>query len=120
MSTTQDILDAARKLGEMISQHDAAQKLESALTKLQDDQDAQKALNDYNRCLQTIAEKEAAGQPIEVEDKRQLESLQAEVIRSPVLRDFQVAQMDYVDLMRKVDEAMAGPRDAASPMVDPG
>ena len=30
------------------------------------------------------------------------------MIRNPLLRDFQMAQMDYLDLMRKVDEAMAG------------
>ena len=110
MSSTQEILDAAQQLGQLIAQHEAAAKLQAALTALQADNDAQQALNDYNRQLQTISEKEAANQPIEVDEKHQLESLQKEVVRSPLLRNFQAAQMDYVDLMRQVDQAMQTPR----------
>ena len=55
-----------------------------------------------------IAEKEARQQPIEVEDKRKLEQLHQKVIEHPLLRDLQVVQMDYLDLMRKVDEALRG------------
>jgi hypothetical protein len=60
-----------------------------------------------------------------VEDKRQLERLQKAVVMNPTLRELQMVQMDYVDLMRRVDEAMAGagglepPSSAASPIVTP-
>ena len=51
-------------------------------------------------------------------DKQQLEKLQSAVIRNPTLRDFQVRQMDHLDLMRRVDEAMSGgpmPEQGAAP-----
>lgn len=119
MPSTQDILDAAKKLGNLISEHDVAKKVESAAKRLDDDRDAQRALTDYNRHLQALSEKEQKGQPIEVEDKHKLQSLQNAVIRNPLLREFQTAQMDYVDLLRKVDEAMTGeapgPAAAAAP-----
>ena len=108
MATTEDILKRARELGELIQGHPAAKKLETVLAKLQADIEAQRAMNDYNRLLQSLGEKEAAGQPIEVDDKRKLESAQKAVMRNATLRDFQVAQMDYLDLMRKVDEAIEG------------
>ena len=73
-----------------------------------DDVEAQRAVNDYNRQLQAIGEKEAAGKAIEVEDKRKLEAAQQKVVRHPLLGQMQMAQMDYVDLLRKVDEAMMG------------
>jgi len=108
MSTTEQIIEAARQLGKQIAAHDAAQMVKQAVEKLKQDIEAQRVLNDHNRHLSTIAEKEAKGQPIEVEDKKRLGELQDLVIQNSVLRDFQVAQMDYLDLMRRVEAAMAG------------
>lgn len=115
MSTTDDVLKKARELGDLISEHPATKKLEDVLQRLQNDTDAQRALNDYNRHLQALAEKEQAGRPIEVEDKRKLEQLQGALVRNPILRDFQMAQMDYLDLMRQVDEATQGSAAGAAP-----
>jgi len=117
MATTQEILSAAEALGKLIAQHSAAKKFEDTVKKLQGDVEAQRVLNDYNRHLQKLGEKEASGKAIEVADKQHLEKLQQGVIRNPTLRDFQVAQMDYLDLMRRVDEAMQGgsPAEAAMP-----
>ncbi|MFP4144800.1 MAG: YlbF family regulator [Phycisphaeraceae bacterium] len=121
MTSTQEIVDAARKVGELIAEHDAAKKMEDVLKRLEDDRDAQRILTDYNRQVQEVAQKEMQGQPVEVEDKRKLEDLQKKVVTSPVLRDLQMAQMDYVDLMRKVDEAIGGqtPTPAGGPAINP-
>lgn len=122
MATTDDILKRARELGDLIQSHPAAKKLEEVLGKLQADIEAQRAMTDYNRLLQSLGEKEASGRPIEVDDKKKLEAAQKAVMKSATLRDFQVAQMDYLDLMRKVDEAIegsAGGQAAASPQAAP-
>ncbi|MFW6060206.1 MAG: YlbF family regulator [Phycisphaeraceae bacterium] len=129
MASTDQILQKARELGELISKHESAKKLEDVLKRLEQDSDAQRVLNDYNRHLQALSEKQQQGQPIEVEDKHKLEQLQKQVVTNKVLRDFQSAQMDYVDLMRRVDEAMGGQTPgaagggaeaaAASPLVNP-
>ena len=125
MTTTDEVLTAARELGKLVAGHDAAKKFEQMISGLRDDNDAQRLLNDYNRHLNTIAEKESAGKPIEVEDKKKLEDLQAKVIQHPVLRNLQIVQMDYLDLMRRVDEEISGGPGkgevaaAASPLVNP-
>ena len=125
MATTQEILDAAGELGKLIASHGVAAKFEQALKALQDDVPAQRALTDYQRHLTAVGEKEAAGKPIEVDDKQKLEALQRTIIQTPVLRDFQLAQMDYLDLMRQVDTAISGAPDvgaaapAESPLVNP-
>lgn len=108
MTTEDSILSAARQLGAQIAQTPAAQRLTQVARELEKDLDAQRALTDLNRHAEAIAQKQAAGQPIEVQDKRQLESLQQAVVRNPLLRDFQAAQMDYIDLMRRVDQAIQG------------
>ena len=127
MASTEQILQAAAELGKLIGEHPATKKFVDAAKGLQDDTEAQRVLNDYNRQLQTIHEKESKGQPIEVADKRKLEGLQQAVIQNKVLRDFQLVQMDYMDLMRRVDDALEPPlatavdpqAAAASPIVNP-
>lgn len=116
MATTQEILKAATELGKLIVSHQASQQFEAAVKKLQENVEAQRVLTDFNRHLQKIGEKEAEGKPIEVEDKRLLEKLQSNVIRNDILKQFQIAQMDYLDLMRKVDEAMTGMGDSSAAM----
>ena len=120
MATTQEILQAASDLGKLIASHPASKKVEEVATRLQADVEAQRALNDFNRLMQKLEEKQQSGQPIEVEEKKSLEKLQAAVIKNPVLRNFQMAQMDYLDLMRQVDEAMnGGPAQQAPPTQAP-
>lgn len=114
MASTQEIVDAAKKLGRMIGEHDTSRKLASALKALENNIESQRAMTDYQRFLQSLAEKEATGRPIEVSDKRKLEELQRAVVLNPILRQFQTAQMDYVDLIRKVDDAMLGQSDLAA------
>jgi len=126
MATTDELLKDARALGEKIATHDAAKKFEEAVKALRDDADAQRLLNDHNRAIMAVAEKEQKGEPVEVEDKRKLEDLQKKVVSNRTLRQLQMAQMDYVDLMRQVDQAMSGsaaPEDApadVSPLINPG
>ncbi len=121
MATTDEILKAAGDLGKMIAEHPAAKKFEDVTRKLQDDTEAQRLLTDFNRHMQTLQEKEAKRQPIEVADKHKLEELQAKVIKNKLVRDLQMAQMDFVDLMRRVDEAMQGqaPQADAGPVGQP-
>jgi cell fate (sporulation/competence/biofilm development) regulator YlbF (YheA/YmcA/DUF963 family) len=108
MATTSEILDAAKKLGELIATHESVKRYTDLVGQLQQDVEAQRAMNDFSRFLTKLGEKEQAGQPIEVADKHKLEELQTKVVRHPLLSRMQMAQMDYVDLLRKVDEAMTG------------
>ena len=112
MADTDAILKAATDLGKLIAAHPTTRKYEDVLKRLDDDTDAQRLMTDLNRHRETLAEKEAAGKPIEVDDKKKMTQLQQDVAMSPILRDLQMAQMDYLDLMRKVDQRMA---DAAGP-----
>jgi cell fate (sporulation/competence/biofilm development) regulator YlbF (YheA/YmcA/DUF963 family) len=128
MATTDQVLESARQVGKLVSEHPAIQKLQGVVEQLQKDIDAQRAMADFERFVATIHQKEQSGQPIEVADKRKLEELQRKVVTNRLLRDFQMAQIDVLDLRRKIDEAIfgseeipAGPGAAAgSPLTDPG
>ncbi len=127
MATTQEILDAAKSLGQLISTHPAARRMDDLMKKLQNDREAQRALTDFNRHMQMLSQKEQTGRPIEVEDKRKMDQFQAAVAQNLVLREMQMAQMDYLDLMRQIDDLINGaegegatgaaPAAAASPII---
>ncbi|MEM1108705.1 MAG: YlbF family regulator [Planctomycetota bacterium] len=107
MSDLPPILEAADALGKRIAEYPATKKLKGLLKDLDDNPDTQRLMNDLNRHQQTLAEKQAQGRPIEVEDKRKLEELQQAAAADPTFRDLQIAQMDYVDLMRQVDQRIS-------------
>jgi cell fate (sporulation/competence/biofilm development) regulator YlbF (YheA/YmcA/DUF963 family) len=107
MSTTEEILSVARDLAKLIESSEPARKMAAVLEQLKADVDAQRLFTDHTRAVEAIAEKQAEGKPIEVKDKHRVEDLQKKVIRNDILRNLQTTQMDYVDLMRKVDEAMS-------------
>ena len=120
MATTQDILDAAKSLGKLISTHPAAKRMDDLMKKLQSDREAQRALTDFNRHMQMLSQKEQMGQPIEVEDKRKMDQFQSAVAANLVLRELQMAQMDYLDLMRQVDDLVSGAEgEGATPAAAP-
>ena len=108
MATEQEILEKAAELGEMIAEHDAVKKLQSAANAFQADVNSQRAMTDYQRMAQTLQQKAQQGGAIEVEDKHKLEALQQAVVTNPLLANMQRAEMDYVDLLRKVDAALLG------------
>jgi len=49
MPTLEDIIEQATKLGELIADHDATQKLASATQAFEDDIQSQRAFTDYQR-----------------------------------------------------------------------
>ena len=114
MASDKDILEQAGKLGELIAEHDATKKLESASKAFEADVNSQRAMTDYQRFAQTLQEKAQQGGAIEVDDKRKLETLQQAVITNPLLANMQRAEMDYLDLLRKVDSAIVASGGAAS------
>lgn len=135
MATKQEIMDTAKELGKQIAKNEVGKKLETAIGKLEADADAQRTMADYQRFIQTLGEKEAAGQPIEVEEKQKLQTMQNAVVHNLTLQQFQIAQMDYLDLMREVDQVISAqstgqpgpgshgsaPQQAApSPLITPG
>ncbi len=102
MPTTQEIEQAAKDLGKLVGDHAAAQRFDDAAKALDNDIEAQRLLTDFNRAIQEVAQKQAQQKPIEVADKKKLEDLQTQVAMNLKVRAMQQAQMDYVDLLRKV------------------
>lgn len=114
MPSTEEIMKEAKKLGQMLVEHDAVKKAKQAIERFEKDRDAQQVMTQFSQTLQKLAQKEATGQPIEVAEKKQLQQLQTTLAHNLTMRQFQTAQMDFEDLLRQVDEAVSGPATEAA------
>ncbi|MEM6457907.1 MAG: YlbF family regulator [Planctomycetota bacterium] len=108
MSTDDTVIAAAEALGRELASHPVVQKLEGLVKELEADTEAKRLMADLRRQEESLLKKEASGQPIEVADKHRRQELQQSVAMNPLLGRLQAAQMDYVDLMRKIDGLIGG------------
>src|SRR5256885_2886449 len=98
---TQQIMDAADKLGQMVAQHPAIDKYKQAQKSLADDPDASRLLNDFNRQLMTLARQEESGMPVSDAQRHQLESLQTQLASHLKIKALNMAQVEFIDLLRR-------------------
>jgi len=102
----EEVLKLAAQLGEAIRRHPRYVKLRETDERVRNDKSATDALEAYNKAAEDIARKEHSGQPVEVEDKRRLRALQETVAGNASVKVFLMAQADYAELMRKMNDAI--------------
>lgn len=103
------IIVASGELGRQIAGTAVGKAFLQTRQKVQEDEQALKMLEDYQKQLQKIAELERKGQPIEPEDKRELTSLQQKIASHENLKAWMRTQADFTELMRKVNRGIAEP-----------
>jgi len=101
-----DILEQARRLGDLIRQHPRYRRLREADAKVRGDQAATEALDAYNKAAVAIQQRESSGEPVEVEEKRNLERLRDAVASNETVKAFSTAQADYAEMMQRMNEAI--------------
>jgi len=100
------IIELARQLGEAISNSNQAAALRSVRQEMTGQDELMKLMSDYEQQMDRISKLESEGKPVEVDDKRALRDLHDSLVSNPTFKKFNEAQMEYIDLMRKVNEAM--------------
>lgn len=104
-----DIIDHAERLGKLVADHPAVQKYRDAQKSVGDDPDARAALSDFNRMIESLARQEQQGMSITDAQRLSLESLQTRVASNLKVKALNIAQVDFMDLLRKVSEAWQKP-----------
>ncbi len=102
----EDIIAMAERLGKAISASPQAAGLREAQAAMQADEVTSKLMADFQAQTQRIAQLEAEQKPVEVEDKRKLEDLHGKLISMKMFKTFTAAQVEYVDVMRRVNDAI--------------
>ena len=103
---TNQILDAAAKLGQLVAQHPAIARFRDAQKALADDPDASRLLGEFDRQLENLARQQQSGMQVTDAQRRQLEVLQGQIASHLRIKSMHLAQVEYVDLLRKVNQAV--------------
>ncbi|HEY1686319.1 MAG TPA: YlbF family regulator [Tepidisphaeraceae bacterium] len=106
---TQQIMDAADKLGDMVAQHPAVSKYKDAQKMVSSDPDASRLLSEFNRLLENLARGEQAGVGPTDAQRKQLETLQTQIMSHIKVKALNMAQVEFYDLLRKVTQAIHRP-----------
>lgn len=101
-TTTQEILDKATSLGKLVAEHPAVEKYRQAQRAVASDPDAGRLMSEFNRQLETLARAEQMGTGITDAQRNQLEALQGQIISHIKIKALNMAQVDFIDLLRKV------------------
>src|SRR5215218_7542908 len=103
---TTQILAEADKLGNLVAQHPAVEKYKQAQKAVADDPDANRSMMEFERQIETLARQEASGMPVTDAQRQSLESLQSRIVSNIKVKALNMAQVDFIDLLRKVNQAV--------------
>src|SRR3954469_15696455 len=106
MADTQEVLAAAASLGALIATNPAVAAYKETVRQLDLDVGAKTLLQQYEQLIETLSIKEQQMQPIEVAEKKQFEQLQQSIMMNVTLKKFAAVQGEYMELMKKVQEAI--------------
>ena len=105
---TQQILAEADKLGQLVAQHPAVEKYKSAQKAVSDDADTTRTMAEFQRQFETLARQEQSGMPMTDAQRQQLENIQARLVSNIKVKALNMAEVDFIDLLRKVNQAVQG------------
>ncbi len=102
------VIELARRLGEQLSKHERTMELKAAQQAADADSQAGELVKSYQQQVDRIATLEKGQKPIEVTDKQKLRDLEEKISLNPALSNLTRRQVDFVEMMRKVKEAIDG------------
>ena len=106
---TKDILDAAEKIAQMVADHPATARFKSAQKAVTEDAEASRLLADFDRQLETLGRQEQQGVPLTEAQRVQLEQLQSRIVSHIKIKNLNLAQVDFIDLLRRINQTIQRP-----------
>lgn len=106
---TKQVMDAAENLGNLLAQHPAVEKYKNAQKAVTDDAEAGRLLADFDRQIEGLARQEQTGRPITDAQRMQLEAIQTRLAQNLKVKAWNMAQVEFADLIRKVGQTYQRP-----------
>jgi cell fate (sporulation/competence/biofilm development) regulator YlbF (YheA/YmcA/DUF963 family) len=103
---TQQIMDEAAKLGDLVAQHPAVSRYKDARKAVEQDPDANRLLADFDRQIEALARQQQAGMPVTDAQQQQLESLQSRIVSHLKIKALNLAQVEFIDLLRRITQTI--------------
>jgi len=112
---TDQIMQEAEKLGQLVAQHPAVARYKQAQRSVAEDPEAGRLLADFDRQLETLGRQEQSGMPVTDAQRMQLESLQSRIISHIKIKNLNMAQTEFVDLLRRITQTIQRPLAGGQP-----
>lgn len=103
---TQQILSEAEKLGQLVATHPVVARFKDAQKAVANDPEAGRLLQEFDRTLDALGRQEQAGMPVTDAQRMQLESLQTRIASHLKIKALNLAQVEFVDILRKVTQTI--------------
>ena len=100
------ITELAERLGRAIADSPQVAALKAARDAMKNAPEAEQLFMDFREQTDKVARLQQDKKPIEVDDKRRLQDLHEKLIACEAFKQLTAAQVEYVDLMRKVNESI--------------
>jgi cell fate (sporulation/competence/biofilm development) regulator YlbF (YheA/YmcA/DUF963 family) len=98
------ILEIAKELGEALAAHPIGKRYHDSHKAIDTDPTAKELIQSYEKAAMQIGQKEHQGRPVEPSEKRHLAELQSQLAGNTVIKVWLKAQVDYMDLLRQVND----------------
>ena len=116
---TKQLMDEAEKLGRLVAQHPAIERYKQAQKAVANDAEAGRMMADFERTLGKLEQQAQAGIPVTDAQRDQLEVIQSKIAMHIKVKALNMAQVEFVDLLRKITQTiqlpLSGPSTAAGP-----
>jgi cell fate (sporulation/competence/biofilm development) regulator YlbF (YheA/YmcA/DUF963 family) len=103
---TQQILDEAVKLGQLAAQHPAVARFKQAREAVEKDAEASRMLAELDRQIEGLTRQAQSGMPVTDAQQHQLEALQSRIVSHIKVKALNMAQVEFVDLLRKISQTI--------------
>ena len=103
---TQQIMDEAAKVGQLVAQHPAVARYKEARRAVDQDAEASRMLSELDRQIENLTRQSQAGMPPTDAQQQQLEALQGRIVSHIKIKALNLAQVEFVDLLRKVSQTI--------------
>ena len=101
-----NLVELADRLGKKIAETEEFKNLKQARQAVKDDSKAQQLNNELEQVSQKLAKKERENQPIEVSEKRELQTARDAIHNYKPLQDLAKAEADFAALMYQFNNAI--------------
>jgi cell fate (sporulation/competence/biofilm development) regulator YlbF (YheA/YmcA/DUF963 family) len=102
-------MDEAAKIGELVKQHPAVARYKDARRAVEEDAEASRMMAELDRQLESLARQAQAGMPPTDAQQQQVEALQNRLVSNLKVKALNLAQVEFVDLLRKISQTIQRP-----------
>lgn len=103
---TQQIMDEAGKLGDLAAQHPAIARYKDARKAVEQDPEANRLMAEFDRQIETLARQQQSGLPVTDAQQQSVEALQSRLVSHLKIKALNMAQVEFVDLLRKITQTV--------------